>query len=150
MDPAAAYLTLLAVSFLAATILPAQSELTLAGMLLSGAYEPRWLILVATVGNTAGACVNWGLGRFIHIFRNSRWFPVSNAKLERAERWYAKWGIWSLLLSWAPFIGDALTVLAGIARVRLAMFTLLVGLAKGGRYLVLAWGLAAASGKPLL
>lgn len=146
MDPAVAYLTLFAVSFLAATIFPAQSELVLAGMLLSGVYDQRLLILVATVGNTAGACVNWGLGRFIHLFRDRSWFPVSKRTLERAESWYAKWGVWSLLLSWAPIVGDALTVLAGIARVRLAIFMFLVGLAKGGRYLALAWGLAAVGG----
>ena len=149
MDPVAAYLLLFGVSFLAATILPAQSELVLAGMLLSGSYHPWLLILVATLGNTAGACINWGLGRFIQLFRDRRWFPLSAAKLERAERWYARWGFWSLLLSWAPVIGDALTVLAGAARVRLGAFVLLVGLAKGGRYLVLAWTLAAVAQEPL-
>ena len=150
MEPAAAYFTLFAISFLAATIFPAQSELLLAGMLLSGAYDLRLLILVATAGNTAGACVNWGLGRFIHVFRGRSWFPVSGAKLERAGRWYRKWGVWSLLLSWAPVVGDALTVLAGMARVRLSTFILLVGLAKGGRYLVLAWGIKTTLGQPLL
>lgn len=149
MDPSSAYLLLFGVSFLAATILPAQSELVLAGMVLSGSYDLRLLILVATLGNTAGACVNWGLGRFLLQLRNRRWFPLSTTKLERAQRWYAKWGIWSLLLSWTPVIGDAFTVIAGAARVRLATFVLLVGLAKGGRYLVLAWTLGAVAGAPL-
>ena len=149
MDPSAAYILLFCVSFLAATILPAQSELVLAGMLLSGTYQPWLLILVATLGNTAGACVNWGLGRFIQIFRQRRSFPLSEAQLARAERWYGKWGLWSLLLSWAPVVGDALTILAGAARVRLATFVVLVGLAKGGRYVVLAWTLAKAAGEPL-
>ena len=150
MEPSAAYVLLFGVSFLAATILPAQSELVLAGMLLSRAYQPWLLILVATFGNTAGACVNWGLGRFIQIFRQRRSFPLSEAQLARAERWYGKWGLWSLLLSWAPVIGDALTVFAGAARVRIGMFVLLVGLAKGGRYVVLAWTVAKAGGDPLL
>lgn len=66
MDPAAAYLGLFAAAFLAATIFPAQSELVLVGMLLSGAYNNALLLAVATAGNTAGACVNWILGRFIH------------------------------------------------------------------------------------
>ena len=149
MDPSSAYLLLFGVSFLAATILPAQSELVLAGMVLSGSYDLRLLILVATLGNTAGACVNWGLGRFLLQFRNRRWFPLPTTKLEGAQRWYAKWGIWSLLLSWAPVIGDALTVLAGAARVRLGAFVLIVGLAKGGRYLVLAWTLGAVAGTPI-
>lgn len=146
MAPAAAYLALFAVSFLAATVFPAQSEMVLAAMLLSGAYDEALLLLVATAGNTAGACVNWLLGRFVHSLETKRWFPVSAAKLARAEKWYRKWGKWSLFLSWAPVIGDALTLVAGIARVRLATFVALVGLAKGGRYLVLAWGVHAAGG----
>lgn len=143
MDPAAAYLALFAASFLAATIFPAQSELVLAGMLVSGDYDNAILLAVATVGNTAGAGVNWVLGRFIHSLESKRWFPVSRAKLARAERWYSRWGKWSLLLSWAPVIGDALTVIAGIARVPLAAFIALVGIAKGGRYLVLAYSIDA-------
>lgn len=144
MESAAAYLGLFALSFLAATIFPAQSELALAAMLVSGAYDRMLLIIVATSGNTAGACVNWLLGRFIHSLESKRWFPVSQASLARAERWYRRWGKWSLLLSWAPVIGDALTVIAGIARVRRLTFVLLVAIAKGGRYLVLAYGVRAA------
>ena len=50
-------------SFLAATLLPAQSELVLAGLLTQNA-APVWLLLtVATLGNTAGSSVNWLLGR---------------------------------------------------------------------------------------
>lgn len=57
--------------------------------------------------------------------------------LARAQRWYARYGKWSLLLSWAPVIGDPLTVMADVMRERCAVFLLLTGLAKTGRYLVL-------------
>lgn len=144
MGQVASYLALFAVSFLAATIFPAQSELMLAGMLVSGAYEPTLLLVVATTGNTAGACMNWLMGRFIHSLESKRWFPVSAAKRERAEHWYRRWGKWSLLLSWAPVIGDALTVIAGIARVPLVTFVALVGISKGARYLILAYGVRTA------
>jgi len=144
MGSAVDYLGLFALSFLAATVFPAQSELVLAGMLVSGAYDWILLIIVATGGNTAGACVNWLLGRSIHSLESKRWFPVSKASLARAGCWYRRWGKWSLLLSWAPVIGDALTMLAGIARLRLLTFILLVAIAKGGRYLVLAYGIRAA------
>ena len=70
----------------------------------------------------------------IERFRDRRWFPVSGKALERAERWYGRWGKWSLLLSWAPVIGDALTVIAGVLRTPLLTFTLLVLVAKGARY----------------
>ena len=144
METAAPYLVLFAISFLAATLVPAQSELVLAGMLLSRDYDTLLLLGIATAGNTLGSCVNWLLGRFIESFRNRRWFPVSQAALTRAEAWYRKWGIWSLLLSWAPVIGDALTLVAGVLRVRPIPFILLVLIAKGGRYVVIAYTVGAA------
>lgn len=131
-------------AFLAATILPAQSELVLAAMIIGGQYDLALLLAVATAGNTLGAVVHWVLGRFVERFRDKRWFPLSPAKLDRATGWYQRWGKWSLLLSWAPVIGDALTLVAGVLRVRLATFVTLVLLAKGGRYLVLAWIVLAA------
>ncbi len=135
---------LFAAAFLAATILPAQSELVLAAMILSGRYDLAMLLVIATAGNTLGAVVNWALGRFVERFRDRRWFPLTPDKLDRATGWYRRWGKWSLLLSWAPVIGDALTLVAGMLRVRLATFLVLVTLAKGGRYAVLAWIVIAA------
>jgi protein-S-isoprenylcysteine O-methyltransferase Ste14 len=72
-------------------------------------------VLVASVGNVAGSVINWALGRGIEHFRERRWFPIKPAALARAERWYARYGRWSLLLSWAPVIGDPLTMIAGAA-----------------------------------
>ena len=77
------------------------------------------------------------MGRGIERFRHRRWFPVTETQLERAQAWYARWGVWSLLLSWAPF-GDAITVVAGVLRTRWWVFLSLVALAKTGRYAVLA------------
>ena len=65
--------------------------------------------------------------------------PLSPEALARAGGQYAKWGHWSLLLSWVPVIGDPLTVIAGMLREPLWRFVLLVGIAKVGRYLVLVW-----------
>ena len=144
MDELAAYLSLFAIAFLAATIFPAQSELVLAAMLVSGRYDSALLIAVASAGNTAGSCLNWLLGRFLHSFQSKRWSPVSAAQLARAEAWYGRWGLWSLLVSWLPVVGDALTVVAGALRVRLLLFVLLVSVAKTGRYLVLALAVRAA------
>ena len=133
-----AYGGLFLVAFLAATILPAQSEAGLAGLLLTGDFSPMLLIAVASLGNTLGAVVNWGLGRGIDRFIGRRWFPVKPEALERASGWYRRYGKWSLLLSWAPFIGDPLTVVAGVLREPIVPFLLLVALAKTGRYLVVA------------
>ncbi|WP_261542683.1 YqaA family protein [Burkholderia multivorans] len=130
---------LFAVSMLAATLFPLQSEAVLAGLLLAG-REPVWaLVLVASVGNVAGSTLNWALGRGIERFRERRWFPVKASALVRGERWYARYGRWSLLLSWAPVIGDPLTMIAGVLREPLPSFLAIVTIAKVGRYLAIAW-----------
>jgi membrane protein YqaA with SNARE-associated domain len=134
----AAYGGLFLAAFVAATILPAQSELVLTGLLASGKYAPSALIAVASAGNILGAVVNWLLGRAIEYYRDRPWFPVKPHALKRAEDWYHRYGRWSLLLSWAPVIGDPLTIVAGVLREPFWSFLLLVAIAKIGRYVVLA------------
>lgn len=134
----ATYLGLFLAAFLAATIVPAQSEAVLVGLILAGDQPVLPLLLVATAGNVLGSVVNWLLGRFIEHFRDRPWFPVRQDKLARAEAWYRRFGIWSLLLSWVPIIGDPLTVVAGVLRTPFLTFLALVTLAKAGRYAVLA------------
>jgi membrane protein YqaA with SNARE-associated domain len=130
---------LFAVAFLAATIFPAQSEVLLAGMVLLERC-PIWaLVAVASIGNVLGSVVNWILGRFLARFEDRRWFPASREQVARAEHWYRRWGKWSLLLSWAPFMGDPLTVVAGLLREPLPVFLVLVTTAKVARYVVVAW-----------
>ena len=137
MSDLATYAMLFAVAFGAATILPLQSEAMLIGLLLVD-YPPAWLIVIASVGNVLGSVVNWMLGRQVEKFRKRRWFPVNEAQLERAQRWYQRHGKWSLLLSWVPVVGDPLTVVAGVLKEPLAVFLVLVTIAKVGRYLALA------------
>jgi len=54
--------------------------------------------------------------------------------LHRYQRWYRHFGVWSLLLAWLPVGGDALTFIAGMMKVRLSLFLILVGVGKGLRY----------------
>ena len=113
------YLTLFISAFAAATILPAQSEALLAYLVsLNPSYTTR-LITVATIGNVLGSIVNWWLGRLAKEFKNKSWFPVSEDKLLQGEQYYRKYGRFSLLLSWVPFIGDPITIVAGVLRERL-------------------------------
>jgi len=137
MDDFAILGGLFAIAFVAATILPAQSEAALVGLLVAKTHSPVLLVTVASLGNVLGAVVNWTLGRGVERFRDRKWFPVSQSSLDRAMQWYRKWGRWSLLLSWAPIGGDALTVAAGILREPLWSFVILVTIAKTARYIVL-------------
>jgi membrane protein YqaA with SNARE-associated domain len=132
------YFALFGAAFLAATIFPAQSEVLLVGMLASDRYSTAGLIAVASLGNVLGAVVNWLLGRGIERFRDRKWFPVGPDAFERAAGWYRRYGRWSLLFSWLPLGGDALTVVAGTLREPLWSFLILVSIGKVARYLVLA------------
>ncbi|MDD0977081.1 YqaA family protein [Pseudomonas fontis] len=125
-------------AFGAATLLPLQSEAVLVGLLLGNPDAVLSLLLVATLGNVLGSVVNWLLGRGIDRLRDKRWFPVKPAQLEKAQQRYQRYGQWSLLLSWMPIIGDPLTLIAGVMREPFWRFLVLVTIAKGCRYLLLA------------
>ena len=96
------------------------------------------LVVVAIFGNVLGAILNWYLGRWVNRFSDRRWFPIKPLQLSRATLWYRKYGRWSLLLSWLPFIGDPITVAAGVMREPLLSFVLIVGFAKAARYIMVA------------
>lgn len=131
------YLSLFFTAFIAATLLPAFSEVALAASLSTNA-SIFLLWLSATAGNTLGSCVNWYLGREILRFKpkliNSRWFPVTESQLERAQNRFSRFGVWSLLLAWLPIVGDPLTFVAGVMKVRFGLFLCLVVVGKGVRY----------------
>ncbi len=142
MGDAAAYGGLFLTALVAATLFPAQSELLLAGLSASGSYDVGLLLLVATVGNVLGSVINWALGRYLMHFQDRRWFPVKPRQVEKATAWYRRFGAWSLLFAWLPIVGDALTLVAGILRVDLRLFLLLVTLGKAGRYAAVVAGAA--------
>jgi membrane protein YqaA with SNARE-associated domain len=133
-----AYLLLFSSAFLAATVFPFYSEALLFTLLYQG-YPALLLVVVATLGNTLGAAVNWALGRYLLHFRHKRWFYFNDVQIARSQRWFQRYGVWSLLLAWLPVGGDVLTLIAGIMRVRFDLFLLLVGIGKAARYLVVVW-----------
>lgn len=126
-------LFLFLLSFLAATILPVSSEVVLYALLGSGAPVLP-LFLVAATGNTLGAAVNWGLGRYLLHYRDRSWFYFNVKQIDSAQRWFQRYGVWSLLFSWLPLGGDVLTLVAGVMGVRFWLFLLLVGIGKSLRY----------------
>lgn len=132
------YLFLFASSLLAATILPFYSEVVLFALLKKGA-DPLLLVISATAGNTIGAWINWVIGLFILHFQDRRWFYFKPKQIAAAQRWFQRYGKWTLLFSWLPIGGDALTLVAGIMRVHWLPFLILVAIGKGLRYIAIAY-----------
>ena len=128
------YLSLFAISFLAATILPFSSELTLAGLIATSNYDNLLLLIVASFGNVLGAVVNWVLGFYSRNFSTKKWFPFKDEQIEKSSIWFNKFGRWSLLFAWVPIIGDPLTLASGLLRVKFIEFLILVTIGKLSRY----------------
>ena len=131
------YLSLFVISFLAATILPFSSELTLAGLIATSNYDNLLLLIVASFGNILGSVVNWALGFYSRNLTTKKWFPFKDKQIENSSKWFSKFGKWSLLFSWLPVIGDPLTLVAGLLRVKFLEFLILVMIGKISRYLVI-------------
>ena len=138
MTEASALLGLFLSAFLAATLIPAQSELGLGYLVINTDYSIVLLVTVASLGNTTGATINWFIGG--EIAKS----VVRSDKIKTSTRYstfincYKKYGQWTLLLSWVPFIGDPITLIAGIFKVPLKTFLLIVALAKTSRYVFIA------------
>jgi membrane protein YqaA with SNARE-associated domain len=95
------------------------------------------LVIIASVGNVLGSCLTYAVGRGVGGQRSARWFPLRPDQLAKAEAWFRKWGLWALLLSWAPG-GDLIVALSGVLRVPVLTFLTLVTIAKTLRYAAVA------------
>jgi len=131
------YLSLFAISFLAATILPFSSEFTLAGLIATSNYDNLLLLIVASFGNVLGSVVNWALGFYSRNLTTKKWFPFKDKQIENSSKWFNKLGKWSLLFAWVPVIGDPLTLAAGLFRVKFIEFVILVTIGKFSRYFLI-------------
>ena len=131
------YLSLFIISFLAATILPFSSELTLAGLIATSSYNNLSLLIVASLGNVLGSVVNWALGFYSRNLTTKKWFPFKDNQIENSSKWFRKFGKWSLLFAWVPIIGDPLTLAAGLLRVKFTEFLILVSIGKVFRYFLI-------------
>lgn len=125
-------------AFLAATILPLSSELVLSALLLGG-LSPTTLVIVATTGNVLGSLTNYALGYWASKVMVKKWLRMSEDDFVRAEQRFVKYGMFSLCFAWLPVVGDPLTVMAGVLRIRLRWFLLLVTAGKLLRYVVISY-----------
>ena len=131
------YLSLFTVSFLVATIIPFGSEIYFASLLATDNYISLLLLIAASTGNILGSVFNWICGYYAAYFIQKKWFPINQNQINKATNFFLKYGKWSLLLAWAPFIGDPLTFVAGTLRYSFLPFLLLVSVGKIARYLVI-------------
>ena len=131
------YLSLFVISFLAATILPFSSEITLAGLIATSNYDNLLLLIIASLGNVLGSVFNWTLGFYSRNLSTKKWFPFKDEQIEKSSKWFNKFGIWSLLFAWLPIIGDPLTLVSGLLRVKFINFVILVTIGKVFRYFLI-------------
>jgi len=133
-----AFLTLFFLSFLAATLIPLGSEWLLV-FLVARQYDPLASVLIATAGNTLGACTTYAVGLYGGPWLTENLLRIDTATRQRAEMYYCRYGYWSLLLSWLPFIGDPICLVGGVFRVGFLRFIVLVANGKMFRYAAVAW-----------
>lgn len=125
-------------AFLAATILPLSSEIVLSALLLSG-LSPTTIVIIATTGNVLGSLTNYAFGYWASLVVVKKGLRMSEDDFVRAEQRFVKYGMFSLCFAWVPIIGDPLTVMAGVLRVRLQWFLILVTSGKLLRYIVISY-----------
>jgi membrane protein YqaA with SNARE-associated domain len=120
-----------------ATIIPFGSEAYFITLLSLEKYNHFILFVVASVGNVLGSLFNWICGFYINFFIKKSWFPINNKIIDRGNKLFTKYGKWSLLISWFPFVGDPITFAAGTLRYPIIPFLVLVSIGKVGRYLII-------------
>jgi membrane protein YqaA with SNARE-associated domain len=131
------YVSLFLLSFLASTIIPIGSEWLLVTMVIKG-QNPILSVASATTGNTLGACTTYAIGIYGSEWVSRKLLRFDELSRKRAEMFYAKFGVWSLLFSWLPIVGDPLCLAGGLLRIHFGVFLLLVFVGKLIRYGLLA------------
>jgi len=132
------FYSLFLLSFLASTLVPLGSEWLLIAMILSRS-EPWAVVAVATVGNYLGALSTYWIGLYGGDFLKRRVLRMDEKSTQKAERFYDRFGSFSLLLSFLPIVGDPLCLIGGVLRVSFIRFSLLVLSGKLARYAAVAW-----------
>jgi len=125
-------------ALISSTLFPGGSEAVLLYKLNEGG-DAVTLVITATVGNVLGSLISYGMGRLGNEAVHKKWLRMDEAKVARAERWFEKYGMPSLLFAWLPIVGDPLCLVAGLLRSNVMMFLVLVTIGKAARYAFLAW-----------
>ena len=132
------YVGLFLASFLAATILPLSSEVVLSYFLIND-YDPILSVTIATTGNVLGSLVNYAIGFWGSILLIRKVLRISEDEFLRAKQRFNKYGVFSLFFAWVPIIGDPLTVVAGVLKIDIFIFLILVTTGKLIRYIIIRY-----------
>jgi membrane protein DedA with SNARE-associated domain len=129
-------------------VLPAASEIVMvyAGAVAAGAFAGHsvtffgaeigstgWAYTVMAsaglVGYTLGSILGWAIGLYggrPFLERRGRWLHVTRQKLDRAERWFERWGDATVFFGRiTPVVRSFISIPAGVAEMPLGRFTLL-------------------------
>lgn len=135
-------IVMFASAFLSSTLLPGNSEIVFSALatqsLPKGLQAGIWLWFFATLGNSLGSLTTYGLAYFVPQPQADKW---QNKRAQWALRSSQKYGVWMLLLSWLPVVGDLLCGVAGWLRFNPWQSALFIALGKGLRYGVILWGI---------
>ncbi len=123
-------------SFLASTILPFGSE-GIVVYLIQSKFNLFTVVIVASIGNFLGSCTSYYIGfsgrEYIKYLR------IEPHEIEKAEKYFTRYGSFVLLFTWVPLIGDVITVTGGLLQLRFWVFSVLVFTGKFLRYLAVAY-----------
>lgn len=114
--------------------IPSEVILPLAGFTAAGgAFSPHAALLWATLGSVVGALALYGIGAWLgrrRLYRIANWMPLVDIEdVERTERWFGRFGYWSVFLGrMIPVFRSLISIPAGIERMHLGLFTLYTAL----------------------
>ncbi|WP_324171815.1 YqaA family protein [Sulfurimonas sp.] len=118
-------------AFLAATILPFSSELAFVTALAND-MPPLRALLLASSGNVLAICLNYWLGYWLYEATKT---SLQSSKIGiKSLKYGHKYGYYALLLSWLPIIGDPLTLVSGVVRLKFVWFVMIAGTLRVLRY----------------
>lgn len=132
------YIGLFAAAFLAATVIPMSSDIVLMIMVAAG-FDLATCVIVGTAGNWLGGMTSYYLGYLGKWEWIEKWLRISPEKAVRLKIYIDKYGSYTALLSWFPFVGDALAVVLGFVRSSVLKVAIFMLIGKCLRYLFLGY-----------
>jgi membrane protein YqaA with SNARE-associated domain len=129
---------LAAVAFAESSFLPIPPDALLAPMVLAR-RERAWLYaLVATVGSVLGGVFGYAIGYYLAPLGIKLLALMGHAGgLASFQAWYAKFGLWVILIKGlTPIPYKLVTIASGLARFSLPMFVLASIVTRGARFFI--------------